>query len=109
MPTHLRLAPRPTRVVFDSNGPHPQHYPIEVNAEDGDLIDLTCDWFPDAAVRERISVTNPAQLTVFFLRTPGPNSCIAKGAQRDKKIKIKFIFRYLEEQAGTSVRPRSRE
>ena len=62
---HSLVDARPDRVVFGSNWPHPNHFPPEVNPDDGDLIDLFCDWFPDAAVRERICVTNPAQLYGF--------------------------------------------
>ncbi|MEO7729202.1 MAG: amidohydrolase family protein [Burkholderiales bacterium] len=59
------VAARPDRVVFGTNWPHPNHYPPEVNPDDGDLIDIFCDWFPDAAVRKRILVDNPAQLYGF--------------------------------------------
>ena len=32
---------------------------------DGDLTDLIADWLPDAALRERVLVTNPAKLYRF--------------------------------------------
>ena len=32
---------------------------------DGDLTDLIADWLPDAAVRERVLVANPARLYGF--------------------------------------------
>lgn len=56
---------RPDRVVFGTNWPHPNQFRPTVNPNDGDLIDLFCGWFPDAAVRNRILVTNPAQLYGF--------------------------------------------
>jgi 2-pyrone-4,6-dicarboxylate lactonase len=62
---HALVAARADRVVFGTNWPHPNHYPPEVNPDDGDLVDLFCDWFPDTGVRERILVTNPAQLYGF--------------------------------------------
>ena len=65
---HALVAARPDRVVFGTNWPHPNHYPPEVSPDDGDLIDLFCDWFPDAAARERMLVTSPAQLYGFPAR-----------------------------------------
>ena len=62
---HALVETRPDRVVFGTNWPHPNHYPPEVNPDDGDLIDLFCDWFPDTAVRNRILVDNPARLYGF--------------------------------------------
>ena len=62
---HALFDARPDRVVFGTNWPHPNHFPPEVNPDDGDLIDLFCEWFPDAAVRERILVTNPARFYGF--------------------------------------------
>ena len=59
------VAARPDRVVFGTNWPHPNHFPPEINPDDGDLIDLFCEWFPDAAVRQRIFTDNPAQLYGF--------------------------------------------
>lgn len=62
---HALVDARPDRVVFGTNWPHPNHFNPEVNPDDGDLIDLFCDWFPNAAVRKRILVANPAQLYGF--------------------------------------------
>ena len=62
---HALVAARPDRVVFGTNWPHPNHFPPEINPDDGDLIDLFCEWFPDAAVRQRIFTDNPAQLYGF--------------------------------------------
>ena len=62
---HALFDARPDRVVFGTNWPHPNHFPPEANPDDGDLIDLFCEWFPDAAARERILVANPARLYGF--------------------------------------------
>ena len=62
---HALVDARPDRVVFGTNWPHPNHFTPEVSPNDGDLIDLFCDWFPDPAARERILVTNPACLYGF--------------------------------------------
>ena len=57
------LAARHDRVVWGSNWPHPiwdGHMP-----NDGDLMDLVCDWCGDAATLQRVLVDNPAQLYGF--------------------------------------------
>ena len=57
------VAARPNRVVWGSNWPHPiwnGHMP-----NDGDLVDLLCEWVPDEAAREMILVANPARLYGF--------------------------------------------
>jgi 2-pyrone-4,6-dicarboxylate lactonase len=56
---------RPDRVVWGSNWPHPNRYAENDVPNDGDLIDVFCDWVPDAATRERILVANPARLYGF--------------------------------------------
>jgi 2-pyrone-4,6-dicarboxylate lactonase len=56
---------RPDRVVWGSNWPHPNRYAEKDVPNDGDLIDVFCDWVPDAATRERILVANPARLYGF--------------------------------------------
>jgi 2-pyrone-4,6-dicarboxylate lactonase len=56
---------RPDRVVFGTNWPHPQLFKPTVIPNDGDLVDVFCDWVPDDAVRERILVANPARLYGF--------------------------------------------
>ncbi|MGO4711185.1 amidohydrolase family protein [Bradyrhizobium sp. 2TAF24] len=54
----------PERMIWASNWPHAQAhvvgYPDDVNN-----LDLLLDWAPDAAVRERILVTTPAELYGF--------------------------------------------
>ena len=57
------VAARPDRVVWGSNWPHPiwsGHMP-----NDGDLLDLFCEWVPDEDLRMQILVTNPARLYGF--------------------------------------------
>ncbi|CAM4022523.1 amidohydrolase family protein [Bordetella tumulicola] len=56
---------RADRLVFGTNWPHPALFAPSTVPDDGHLIDLFCDWVPDAATRERILVTNPAQLYGF--------------------------------------------
>ena len=62
---HAWVAARPDRVVFGTNWPHPNQFAPTVNPDDGDLVDVFCDWFPDAETRKRILVDNPAQLYGF--------------------------------------------
>jgi D-galactarolactone isomerase len=54
----------PDRIIWASNWPHAQAsvfgYP-----DDANNLDLLLDWAPDAAVREKILVTNPAALYGF--------------------------------------------
>jgi 2-pyrone-4,6-dicarboxylate lactonase len=57
------VAARPDRCVWGSNWPHPACDAAMPN--DGDLIDLFCEWVPDPAVRRGVLVTNPARLYGF--------------------------------------------
>lgn len=59
------VAARPDRLVWGSNWPHSNRYHAKDIPNDGDLVDAFCDWIPDAAVREKIFVSNPAQLYGF--------------------------------------------
>ena len=54
----------PERCVWGSDWPHPSVYDRPV-PNDGDLADLLADWAPDAALRRRILVDNPAALYGF--------------------------------------------
>lgn len=54
------IATRPDRCVWGSNWPHPVWNGPMPN--DGDLLDLFCDWTPDAAVRKQVLVTHPETL-----------------------------------------------
>lgn len=56
---------RPDRAVFGTNWPHPQLFAPAVIPNDGDLVDLFCDWVPDEATRQRILVANPGRLYGF--------------------------------------------
>lgn len=53
----------PDRVMWGSDWPHPDHF--EEMPNDGDLLDLLLDWAPDAALRQKILVDNPAELFGF--------------------------------------------
>lgn len=57
------IAARPDRCVWGSNWPHPVWNGTMPN--DGDLLDLFCDWVPDAATRKQVLVTNPETLYGF--------------------------------------------
>jgi len=57
------VAARPDRVIWGSNWPHPVWNGPMPN--DGDLVDIFCEWVPDEAMRKRIFVTNPARLYGF--------------------------------------------
>jgi predicted TIM-barrel fold metal-dependent hydrolase len=57
----LRIAPQ--RVVWGSDWPHVMVKGAMPN--DGDLADLLLDWVPDAGLRRRVLVDNPARLYGF--------------------------------------------
>jgi D-galactarolactone isomerase len=57
---YLNLAPE--RMVWGSDWPHPTE---REKPDDAVLFDLLSDWAPDAALRQRILVDNPAQLYGF--------------------------------------------
>ena len=52
----------PQRCLWASNWPHPNRVPLP---DDAAMLALLSEWAPDAAVRERILVTNPARLYGF--------------------------------------------
>ena len=56
---------RPDRLVWGSNWPHPNRFDEKDIPDDGELVDAFCEWVPDAVARERIWVSNPAQLYGF--------------------------------------------
>ncbi len=57
------VAARPDRLVWGSNWPHPNWSgPMP---DDANLAACLCAWVPDAAVRQRIFVDNPARLYGF--------------------------------------------
>jgi predicted TIM-barrel fold metal-dependent hydrolase len=54
------VAAAPDRVVWGSDWPH-----VMLNRpmpNDGDLLDLMTEWVPDAKIRQRVLVSNPARL-----------------------------------------------
>jgi len=53
----------PERVLWGSDWPHVMVTSTMPN--DGDLLDLLFDWVPDAAIRDKILVDNPAKLYDF--------------------------------------------
>ena len=57
------IAAAPDRCVWASDWPHSRFAGFMPN--DGDLLDLLALWAPDAAVRNRILVDNPARLYGF--------------------------------------------
>jgi predicted TIM-barrel fold metal-dependent hydrolase len=59
------VAARPDRVLFGTNWPHPNRFGADGMPDEGDLVDLFCDWVPDAAQRQRILVANPVALYGF--------------------------------------------
>ena len=56
------VAAAPNRCVWGTDWPHPNttHMP-----NDGDLADALAEWLPDAAVRHKVLVENPARLYDF--------------------------------------------
>jgi D-galactarolactone isomerase len=54
----------PQRMLWASNWPHPTA-PKDAFPDDANLLDLLLEWAPDAAVRRRILVDNPAELYGF--------------------------------------------
>ena len=57
------IAAASDRVVWGSDWPHVMQFKPMPN--DGDLLDALADWAPDAALRQRILVDNPARLYGF--------------------------------------------
>ena len=56
---------RGDRAVWGTNWPHPNHFAPDETPDDADLVDVFCEWFPDARVRQQVMVDNPAQLYGF--------------------------------------------
>lgn len=57
------VAARPDRCLWGSNWPHPVWSGPMPN--DGELVDLFCEWVPDEELRAQILVANPARLYGF--------------------------------------------
>jgi len=56
------VAAAPQRCVWGTDWPHPQ---MDPTPEAGPLLDQFVEWVPDAAVRQRVLVDNPARLYGF--------------------------------------------
>jgi D-galactarolactone isomerase len=54
----------PERMLWASNWPHPSAGPAR-GLDDAALLDLMLEWAPDASVRQKIFVENPARLYGF--------------------------------------------
>jgi len=57
------VAANPDRLVWGTDWPHVATWGAMPN--DGDLLDVLADWVPDAVLRQRILVDNPARLYGF--------------------------------------------
>lgn len=55
----------PDRVIWGTDWPHSNIFVPGKTANDGDLIDLLCEFAPDGTVRKKILVDNPASLYGF--------------------------------------------
>jgi predicted TIM-barrel fold metal-dependent hydrolase len=60
---HRLASVNPERLIWGTDWPHVMNKKPMPN--DGDLTDLIADWLPDAALRERVLVANPAALYDF--------------------------------------------
>lgn len=69
------VAANPDRIVWGTDWPHPDSYPIptrkatdiapEMPVDDGRLLNMLGEWVPDVATRQKILVDNPARLYAF--------------------------------------------
>lgn len=60
---HRLASVNPERLIWGTDWPHVMNKKPMPN--DGDLTDLLADWLPEAALRERVLVVNPALLYRF--------------------------------------------
>ena len=72
--TQALVDARPDRVLFGTNWPHPGMFAPASIPNDGNLVDLFCDWIPESRIREQILVANPARLYGFEDRVKPPTS-----------------------------------
>ena len=71
----MLVSANPERIVWGSDWPHPDSYPIPTRkatdlapamaVDDGRVLNLLAEWVPDAATRHKILVDNPARLYGF--------------------------------------------
>lgn len=59
------LAANPDRVVWGTDWPHINYFKEGQVPDDGALVNLLGDWMPDAVLRKRVLVDNPARLYGF--------------------------------------------
>jgi 2-pyrone-4,6-dicarboxylate lactonase len=59
------LAANPERVVWGTDWPHINYFDATRVPDDGVLMNLLARWLPDAALRQRVLVDNPARLYDF--------------------------------------------
>lgn len=60
---HALVAANPDRMLWATDWPHTTITKVMPN--DGDLVDLLADWFPDPAVMKKVMVDNPARVYGF--------------------------------------------
>ena len=65
------VAAAPERCVWGTDWPHPQMDPVP---EAGLLFDQFVEWVPDAALRQRVLVDNPAKLYRILIETQAGQS-----------------------------------
>jgi len=56
---------QPDRLGWGTNWPHSALFSTGLPPDDARLIDLFCEWVPNANVREQILMTNPGRLYEF--------------------------------------------
>jgi predicted TIM-barrel fold metal-dependent hydrolase len=59
------IAANAERLVWGTDWPHINYFKQEHMPDDGVLVNLLADWLPDAALRQRVLVDNPAKLYDF--------------------------------------------
>lgn len=69
------VAANADRIVWGTDWPHPDSYPIPqrkptdiapaLDVDDGRLLNILAEWIPDAATRQKVLVDNPARLYGF--------------------------------------------
>ena len=63
---HAVIAIAPDRVIWGTDWPHSNNFMPGHTPNDGDLVDLLAAFAPDAAIRQKILVDNPARLYGFI-------------------------------------------
>jgi len=60
------IAAAPDRIIWGTDWPHSNNFAPGHTPNDGDLLDLLAEFAPDAHVRKKILVENPAALYGFL-------------------------------------------